>query len=359
MAMLALGICLLLPSTSRAALQLQEMGAALALPLLTDDVSGGQTVTYTTITNGSSENLTLAINVLNGDPGESWRSASFSCHVTGRETTLFRFEPDGSGRSKVSFECSTTDANSTSPPDQLNVLRTEHLLSATGIMFVAIEQNGRTVSKNALFGEATVIDYAQGMAYSLPAISFQGNDPFAQDGDTQYRFDNKEYSGFPAVLASNFLAPKAGNVTADLVLFTLDGKTGQGPIPVDLKVDFFNDDELHRDASIRFDCFAVLRLEDIDPRFLAPYLQSPAGSFTLTPRDVSVGFSPHERTGSGVDGVRNSPVHGWLVQTVMDGGMVEGATLASQGLGGWGRPLAQSVTSHVPTPGDVVNLDTR
>ncbi len=71
MAMLALAICLLLPGTSRAALQLQEMGAALALPLLTDDVSGGETVTYTTITNGSTENLTLAINVLNGDPGEA------------------------------------------------------------------------------------------------------------------------------------------------------------------------------------------------------------------------------------------------------------------------------------------------
>jgi hypothetical protein len=344
LAALVLATPALLPGAAVANLHVQELGAALAVPIIT----GGDTVTATTVTNGYLESITLAIRVISGDPGDGWRSVSFSCHVTGNETTFFLFEPDGAGASKVSFECSATDADENSPPAKLNVKRTEYLAAATGIMFVAIEQNGVSVSRNALFGDSVVIDYVQGMAYGLPAIPFQGIDPFGQDGNRQYRFDNREYAAFPAVLASNFLAPSTNEVTAEVILFALDGVAGQAPVPVDLEVEFYNDDELLRDASVRFDCFTILALEAIDPRFAARYLGSPAGSFVLTPRDVTVGSSPHEGSGTGVDGVRNIPFQGWLVQSVVPGGSIAGpGAPTSNGLAAWA--YADAERRHAPS----------
>jgi hypothetical protein len=348
---------MLWPSSARAAKQ-QEMGAALALPIITGtDPAGGATVTASTVTNLGREGITLAIQVIDGDPGESWNSSSFSCYVTAHESTVFVFEPDGPGRSKVSFECSSSDANWSSRAALLNIPQTEHLIAATGIMFVAIEQNEVTVSKNLLIGDSVVIDYGQGAAYTLPGFTFQGLDYFSQDGDRQYRFDDLEYAAFPSVLASNFIAPQANHVTADLILFTLDGAVGQSTVPVNLKVDFYNDDERRRDTSIGFDCFTILPLEAIDPRFSAQNLGSTVGSLVLTPRDVSVGFSPHEHTGTGIDGVRNVPVLGWLVQTIVPGGSVEG-TPQPGSRGSWARTLSQGMLSHSPQAGDVVNLET-
>ena len=123
-ALLALATCALWPSDARPAQQ-QEMGAALALPIITGtDPAGGATVTASTLTNLGREGITLAIQVIDGDPGESWNSSSFSCYVTAHESTVFVFEPDGPGRSKVSFECSSSDANWTSRAALLNIRQT-------------------------------------------------------------------------------------------------------------------------------------------------------------------------------------------------------------------------------------------
>ncbi len=341
--------------TASANLNLNETAAALALPIITSDTRN-DTLTYMTVTNASSEGLTLAINVINGDEGGRWSASSFSCYVTGRETTLFRFSPDGPGRSRVDFECSQEGANSTFPPSALSIPRTEFFNHATGIMFIAIEQNGVTVSKNVLFGDWVTVDYLAGAAYSAEAISFQGKDPFSQNGDRVYKFDNKEYAAFPALLASNFIAPTTTGIRLELVLFTLDGTAGQSPVPVDLHYNFYNDDEVKRDGDYDFDCFTVVDLAQIDSRFLADRLGSPAGHFDLEPRDVTNGNAAHDRLFGDNNGVRNSPFHGWIVQTIRPGGFI-GANPPSipAGLTGqWARTLAQSVTSHTPAGTDVV-----
>ena len=81
------------PASLAANLDLDEMGAVLALPVVTGD----STFTAITITNGSLEPVDLHIEVVNGDEGEQWESASFSCHTTPNESTLFVFSSDGDG----------------------------------------------------------------------------------------------------------------------------------------------------------------------------------------------------------------------------------------------------------------------
>ena len=90
-------------------LDLDEMAAALALPIIT----GGQApnpiknttgdvviptvataVTLATVTNGKSTPVLLKLDAISGDPGtpfvggDTWQSDSFDCLLTGRETVL-------------------------------------------------------------------------------------------------------------------------------------------------------------------------------------------------------------------------------------------------------------------------------
>ena len=84
-------------------------------------------------------------------------------------------------------------------------------------------------------------------------------------------------------------------------------------------------------------------------------LGSPAGHFELEPRDVTNANAAHDNLFGDNNGVRNSPFHGWIVQTIRPGGFI-GANPPSipAGLTGqWARTLAQSVTSHTPAGTDV------
>ncbi len=354
-------------------LDLSEMGALLAVPFVTagaDGTNGSEsvqtllenTLTEVVVTNGLAEAVTLHINIVNGDAGEKWQTQSLDCFVTARETTHFVFRSDGAGGSTLEYECSVTGATAASSPDALGQARTEPLVAAKGIMVIALEQGGLTVSRNALFGEATVIDSAAGMAWSAPALSFQGLDPLSQDGDRQYRFNGLEYSTFPASLATNFLAPNPWRTT-ELLLFSLDGTADVTPVSVSLRVFFYDDDETERDAKLDFDCFDIVTLESIDPRLTEANLGSTAGHLTLTPQIV-VDPTVHEATGIPLPpfvGFRNRPAHGWILSaTAAEDVARPGFVGANPGMGAaWARPLAQSTIQHLPLPGDVVNLDAR
>ncbi len=333
--------------TAKANLDLDEMAALLAIPFITgDEMGAANATTEIVVTNGLAESINLHINVINGDPEEGWATSSFDCNVTARETTHFVITP-ANGGSQIDFECSATGADSNSAAGDLNIPQTEITNATNGVMVLAVEQAGATVSRNAIFGDATVIFPGLGAALSYGAIAFQGLDPLNQDGDRQYEFDGLEYAQFPSSLATNFLAPDADTVAA-LLLFTLDGTADVSPVPASLRVFFYNDDETERDANFDIDCFDIVLLEEIDPRFTAANLGSRAGHMTMTPRNVSVGTT-HELTGLGVDGFRNTPVHGYTLQVFTTGG----GTAASA------RTLAQSVNAHVALAGDVVNFDAR
>jgi hypothetical protein len=225
------------------------------------------------------------------------------------------------------------------------------------------------VSKNSIFADWFVIDVSEGDAFSSGAISFQSKDPLQQNGDQQYKFDGREYAKFPKTLATNFLAPNNDHTT-ELLLFTLDGTTGDGDAEVEFGYVFYNDDELKRDGEFLFDCFTVVELDDdIDPRFDEDFLGSYVGHLVMTPRVADVGFQSHEATGSGGnDGLRRSPFHGWIVESfgpnadlfedLTDGqgnpGQYSDQTVSSPAT--QARTLQQSISDHDPLPGDVVNL---
>jgi hypothetical protein len=360
--------------TASANLDLSELGASLATPVITGagGAAGGFAVTYTTITNASNAGINLHINVVNGDPGGLWSSSSFDCWLSAHETTLFVFVPTGPTTSQAFYECSEIGAGPTSTLDRLNIQTSTAFNHATGIMFVAVEKGDPLVTSlsNVVLGDWVTIDYARGTAYSAEAISFQGKTAVGPKAEDQvYQFDGLEYAAFPSVLATNFIAPvgpkAAPQLKAELVLFTLDGSIANTPVPVKFAFDYYNDDERKRDGIKAFDCFAVIDLLDLSPNFEDRFLGSAVGHLVMTPVTVSPVNQGHDNNFGDGNGSRKSPFHGWLVQTILTGGVVGGGLvpvpppgIASPFNDAWARTLVNSTQSFVPDGGDVVTFNT-
>ncbi len=334
------------------------VASALALPI---DLRANGRATEIVITNAGPARF-LHVTLIDDD----WSAQDFSCFVTANETSLFEFRRDPmTDQSTLSFECTTLI---TAPPVPSASFENLPVDIDRGIMFVTVENPlGTTVVANQIFGDATVIDFDQGLAYSFDAIPFLSA---ANDGNRQYVFNGIEYSAFPARLATNFIAPTRpppfgpDDIIAELVLFTLDGTIGSGIGPNTLlSVVFFNDDEVRYSATHRFDCFDIVRLDEIDPRFFADALGSDAGHLVLTPEFVTYPDFAHDfqfgppAGGAGANGVRRTPVHGWLVESAIGGTLIGGGGLWLAGDAAWGRPLARSLTNIVPDPGDLPTLN--
>lgn len=338
-AVACLAILVMAGGASAQDLDLSETGAAVAFPVLTDYAKD----TLVVVTNVGREAVVLHINVISNNA--TWSSANFSCPVTAGETTLFHFEGNGGGAS-VSYECSRIGVGVVPGAGDF---RSSGISTAEGIMFVSIEDplTGETLSKNVLFGDATVIDYARGSAFSVNGITFQGVDPLAQNGDRVYQFNNMEYTAFPSVLAANFLS----DVEAYLILFTLDGTVGApGPPPARGALNFWADGRATSFRSLFFDCFAVIPLSTPGRK---------AGYFELVPQIVSYPNIVHDAfyDGPRADGQRRVPIHGWIVQEDPYGyRSVEGNRLPNSAM--WGRTLNQSRTPLIPSTGDVPTLAT-
>jgi hypothetical protein len=386
-AVLAVGLS---AGTARAQnLDIDELAAALALPVITGDqginalkgsdgdmvITNQSAVTLITITNGKADAVRLKVDVISGDvastPGgpDNWQSQSFDCDLTGRETTTFVFMPlggtpvpaPGSGISVMYAECSNLLTNNTAgnPVAAFRILQ-------NGVFFVAVADpvSGAVISEDIIFGDAVVVDFQQGQAYSFEAISFQG--PGMNDGNKVYHFDNVEYAKFPAVLATNFIAPSNGAdqaIVAELILITLDGTAGNVPVPrARLGGIAYNDDEQFFDFQWEFDCFDVASLVDIDPNFIfldggVLGLGSMSGHLQLVPQPIATANDAHDAQYGDGNNVRRRAVHGWIVQHVKDGEDIVESNQPIQGTpdvqvdngpAAWGRPLAQSTTALVP-----------
>lgn len=312
-----------LPTANRAAAQpalpFDNTAALLVLPILADDE-----YTFASVTNVSTSGWTLRLYLLD----DAWTSHSFSCDVTAAETTLFTFAPAAPGLN-FSYECGGVDL-------------TQFVAMTRGVFVVALENAlGETTNQSAIVGHGTVVDFGQGWSYSIDAIPFRGLNPMAPGiADKDYVFDNNEYSMFPATLSTPFIAPTSGGISADLVLFTLDGRMSVAPGPVaQLDILFYDDEETPTSAYYTFDCFAVVPLQDINPNFLRMLLGSDVGYLYMTPLDGLVSDLAHDVLFGNGNGVRVTGVHGWLVQVLPDGAdMVEGGNTII-GYGAWGRRL--------------------
>jgi hypothetical protein len=238
-------------------------------------------------------------------------------------------------------------------------------------MFVSVEcQKGvgqcpggsgqpRTRGSNALFGDATIIDFGQGYAYSVSAIHIQ--DGYGRnDGDRQYRFDGEEYAAFPAALTTNFVSPTFDGISANLILFTLDGKTNDG-VPIEFAVtgDVFDDDENPTSGGEKFDCFANVPLQDVfSANVFREFSGSPVGHMELLVSQVSNQVDTNEQspvTGD-ASGNRRRPVHGWIVQHIVNGANATNPEWPNvpgfTGSGAFARTLTQGTLAMAPTAGD-------
>jgi hypothetical protein len=373
-------------------LNLDEMAAALALPIITGAQAGNflknssgdvvitaqSAVTLATITNGKTTPVRLKLDLISGDPGgyyggDQWQSTSFECDLTGRETTTFVFMPSGGtskgkpgdGRSQLYVECSDLARSKTDGSPRALFTNVQN-----GVMFAAVADpaSGDVVSEDIIFGDAVVVDFAQGQAYSFEAIAFQAGQG-QNNGDKVYRFDNQEYAKFPAVLASNFIAPiRTNKINAELILITLDGGTGNVPTPrARLGGLGYNDDEQYFDFQWEFDCFDIASLLDIDPNFEfvpgSPLgLGSMSGHLQLVPQPVATANDAHDAQHGDGNSVRRRGVHGWIVQNVTSGSdiVVAGNPVPGTpkvtnagGPAAWGRPLNQSTTALAPFLADL------
>jgi len=341
-------------------LDLDEVGALLSLPVITGNDRSGA-LTAITVTNAGADAF-IHVNVISGDEGEYWKAQDFTCEVTASETVLFVFEPDFNEGSLLSYECGGSRGS-----DGFVEFRSP-LQTQNGIMVVTVEDEfGNTMNTNQIFGDAVVLDYSRGSAFSVSAIPFQGVVPSGGVADRKYRFDNVEYSEFPSALATNFIAPTSNasigvDTDASLILFTLDGTVGSNfPPEAALSIKFYNDDEVQFSTSYHFDCFSIVDLLEIDDRFAAEPLGSDAGHMVLTPEIVTYTNLAHDSQFDGGEGailgVRIPPVHGWIFQhtrTAEWGCLDECPSLDNAA---WGRTLAQSQLPVVTSGGDVPVLN--
>ncbi len=366
-------------------LELSELAAALAFPVITGGhgpnplkatqgdviINDNQALTLLTITNGRGTATALKIDVISGDPntpfvgGDQWQSDSFDCLLTGRETVTFLVIPAGNG-SIIYGECTSALDNDGTFAD--NVLFAA--AAANGIFFAAAGDPvpaGTTapptaISQDILFGDAIVVDFVQGQAYSFSPIPFQAG-AGANNGDKVYKFDGQEYSQWPSSLATNYISPDAVNATrinAELILFTLDGSTSAlAPPRVSVTGLGWDDDETPFNWDHTFDCFDIVSLGDITPNFTQPFTGSLSGHLTMTPQPVGSGAATDSHDAQFGDGnnSRRRPVHGWIVQNVLAGQnlvltgqptIVQPANFPVVGTAAWGRPLSQNRFSIAP-----------
>ena len=293
-------------------------GALVALPLLTGGagrIADDAGTTVQTYTNTLTVPVRLLVQVVSGDPGELWRSDSFSCDVIARSTATFSIVPSGAG-SVLTANC--FDLGFFGVPETFTIAaRAEN-----GIVVAAVADpvTNLATTQNAILAEAVVSDLVMGFAVTLPAVRARA--VLANDGNQIYHFDEVEYSRLPAGIDETVRSPAAGDYT-ELVLFTLDGTPGLLPTPrvamsgiglfsqqpnpfLPPEVTFF-------DFSFGFDCFTVVDLLALSSGFAGfPGLD---GVLQLTAEAVGTpGTDAHDAAFGDGNSVRRRPVLGWAIE---------------------------------------------
>jgi hypothetical protein len=260
-AVLALGI-----GGSQAGTDLNEVAAFLVFPGVVATDRNGTVETWITITNGSSSPTDVHVSYINGSDYNDTEcyECDFDIPMTGFDTETMVF---------VRLF------------DQTNIVS----LDGTIIMacpwkygFVTANTQdpitGEATTNNYLLGEEVVIDYTNGSALSVSAVSFQGKN--GGNGDTRFAFDDDEYGKLPKVVAADFIAPTLDAlrqslglplIDASLTLFTL-GFDRQYPPEVDCSVTGYDAFEHDFSTSFKFGCWTHIRLQDIHPEFAFPNL---------------------------------------------------------------------------------------
>jgi hypothetical protein len=317
---LALGL-----SPARAGIDLNEVGAFLVYPGVAAAHDGGTVETFLTITNTSSQSIIAHVSFVNGDQWSAryCSECDFDVPMSGRDTETLVLTRDGDVTHIVNLDTGASRSCS----------------QAVGFVTVNVEDAAHAVlTDNILLGSEVVVDYTSGSAYSIPAISVQGE---SGDGNRTFYFDGSEYRKFPSVVGADFLAPDYyGGVDAGLVLFTL-AFDRQFPPLADCAVIGFDAFEEPFSSSFQFGCWTVASLQEIDPEFAYPFL---GAAFD----EQEHGWLQLSCTvlGTGLNGVVDGGVHGAIVEEAGNGDRLRrnSGGPVMQGDAAWARILFQSAT---------------
>jgi hypothetical protein len=340
----AIAVAMLLSTGAFAGSDLNEVGALLVFPTVVaisdDDDSKDDALaeveTFVTITNAGPDAVVAHVSYVNGesDSSQYCYECDFQIPLSGNDTETLVITVGEYGTHIVAEDLYLD----MSCPWQY------------GMLVVALEdEDGNTISDNVLLGEEVVVDYTSGMAFSIPAVPFQGN---SNDGNREYDFDDVEYGKMPRIVAADFLAPSVDegrDAFAMLSLFTL-GFERQFPPLVDCSVIGFDANEHPFSSSFQFGCWTMFDLYQISPEFYYPNL----GLFNNDPHhpigdthgwlqlNCRVDLNPAAADGFEIDG----GVHGAIIQFQADSTALpagNGDDFGSAAM--WARLLYQSVTT--------------
>jgi hypothetical protein len=311
----------------RAGIDLNEVSAFLVFPGVAATARGTVVETFLTITNTSTDSIIAHVAFINGNEYDRFGRYCYECDfdvpMTGLDTETLVLTRVGDVTHILNLDTGASRSCS----------------QFIGFVTVDVEDSSHNVlTDNILLGEEVVVDYTNGAALSVEAISVQGD---VGNGDRYFQFDGKEYRKFPSVVGGDFLAPDyQGPLQAALVLFTLAFDRQFPPI-TDCSVIGFDAFEEQFSESIQFGCWTVRELEDISPEFAYPFLgasfdEQEHGWFHL---DCTV-------FGTGSNGIVDGCVHGAIAQYAFAGSDLrrnaDSPTLL--GAAAWARLLYQSGT---------------
>jgi len=323
-----LALCLAFTfGTAQAELDLNEVGAFLVYPGAAAFVNGGINIeTFLTITNTSSASIIAHVSFINGnelDPRYCYE-CDFDVPMTGLDTETLVLTRNNNQTDIVNLDSGARRSCS----------------QFIGFVTVDVEDAAHNVlTANVLLGEEVVVDYSNGAALSVEAVSIQGG---TGNGDRTFDFNDVEYRKFPSVLGADFLAPdyQAGPLFAHLVLFTLAFERGFVPL-TDCSVTGFDAFEAQFSGSHQFGCWTVVPLDAISPEFAWPFL---GNAF----QNNDHGWLQLECTVFGNSSLAevDGGVHGAIVQYAATGAVLRRASLgpALANAAAWGRLLYQSGT---------------
>jgi hypothetical protein len=294
-----------------------------------DTNAGVNVETFITFTNTSDESINAHVAFING---ATCNECNFNVPLTGQDTETLVLIRQGNVTLITNLDTGAVTSCSQS----------------FGFITVNVENESfETLTANYLNGEEIVVDYANGAALSVEAVSIQGESP-RDPTVRQFDFDGVEYRSFPSALGADFLAPdfQTGPLFAHLVLFTLAFRRNFIPL-TDCGVAGFDAFETQFSGGFQFGCWTVISLDEISSEFAWPWLGNLSQNQDhgwLQLNCTVYGTDPNPVTGI-IGGV-----HGAIVQYARSGAVLRRATTgpALANAAAWGRLLYQSGTLSDP-----------
>ncbi len=255
--------CLSLGAVTQAEISTDQPGAIVWFPKVVHDANRDTIIQLTNTTGVRISLLCLYVNAApNPNTGEPlWQVVDFQISLTRQQPTVW-VASTGLG-----------PRPSDGRPEDLHPGLVPPL--AQGFLgelrCVVIDEGEVPSSKNALTGEATVIDRAGGSLRKYPAFTLRSMG--GNNRDTVLALDDREYSACPRILLLNHYYdqapdPVTGSPVSTTVTFVPCSADFDRAVPTttSLAFDTFNEFEQRLSASLQVTCFADLPLTWVDSR---------------------------------------------------------------------------------------------